>query len=108
MPKKALNDSKISTYTVERFEPTIDEGIKPLITDNEQSPQVSLDAEIRPLGEGLTQTDLGRRLGYADGSGVSKALKRMTSDEFRLWSKEKDPDDLVWEKRDDGKFYPVE
>jgi len=69
-------------------------------------------SENKPdFSHGLDGKKLGPRLGVT-GSGISRAWKPdkdkpARPEYFKQWSREKDPDGLAWEKRDDDRFYPV-
>jgi gas vesicle protein len=56
--------------------------------------------------KGSTGAALAKRLGWDD-SELSKQARGKTREEFANWSKEKDPDGIAWERREDKKYYPL-
>lgn len=99
-------------YTLERKVQTIDwwlsreeTGIYQPLEPEEEPPLSSLeqeDAEANPLPipcqsplplEGLKQSELERRLKIAKGT----LTKRRNRDDFKEWSREKDPDKIAWQ-----------
>ena len=79
---------------------TVETAIAP--TPSEDKPDFS---------QGLYGKQLAARLGMTN-SGLSRAWKPDKDkperpEYFKEWSREKDPDGLAWEKRNDEKFYPI-
>ena len=54
--------------------------------------------------KGLTGKELAKRLNY-DNSMLGKKARDSTKEEFADWSKEKDPEGIAWDRRDDKKYY---
>ncbi len=74
--------------------------------------QVSTAPRVKRTGivltpGGVTGSQLAKLFGLTDRNSVKAAKKKMTPDEFKVWSAERDPQKRAWSYRD-GKYFLVE
>jgi hypothetical protein len=68
--------------------------------------QQKLSISVSEAVSGINGADLGRRLN-CDSSNLAKNSIKFDKEKFANWTREKDPENLAWERREDKKYYPL-
>lgn len=56
--------------------------------------------------KGLKGVELAKRLNYDNGE-LGRKAKKSAKEDFANWSKERDPEGIPWERRENKKYYPL-
>ena len=99
---EGLDDNYLDEIDLDADSKKLDETISEVKSNNDIADNSPKENPEDYLSKGLTGTDLAQRFGV-DKSLISKNYKK---DNFKEWSKAKDPDSYPWEKKD-RKFYPI-
>ena len=91
-------DEEIKSESINYFPDEDEEEIEDTAVKEEEiktESELIIDSNDKLL---LNQSELAKRLGYKNHSGLSKQFKKLSKEQFIEWSKSKDPDGNGWYK----------